>query len=153
MIHRRYTGEAVRRTGILLVGLLVVQLQIHAVLDLVVFQRDVILVDGVPLLQDQLFVSRSSLSGDQLLQVTNRVIFVALYSDFLAQTVVDDDFQHVRFLSLVKAGWLKKAKMKKQVYYFECELKMKTILRFYGRNTLSSSKLMLFRSSNKEKGD
>ena len=102
MIHRRYTQ--VRRSD----GpkywrsheLLVVQLQIHAILDLVVSQRDVVLVDGVPLLQDQLFVSRAGLNGNQLLEVANRVIFVALNSDLLAQTVVDDDLQHVRFLAL-----------------------------------------------------
>ena len=110
------------------VMLLVIKLQIHAVLNLVVLQRDVVLVDGVPLLQNQLFVSRARLGGDQLLQIADCVILVALYSDLLAQTVVHDDLKHVR-------RFFERANEKNkfstlQVCHFELDFQMKTVSDF-----------------------
>ena len=49
--------------------LLVVQLEVHSVVDLVVLQRDVVLEDGVPLLQDYLVPTGARLSGDQFLKM------------------------------------------------------------------------------------
>ncbi len=46
-------------------GLLVVQFQVHSVVNFVVLQGDVILVDGVPLLKDNLLPVSSRLSGNQ----------------------------------------------------------------------------------------
>ena len=45
--------------------LLVVELQVHAVVDLVVLQLDVVLEDGVPLLQDDLVPLGASLGCKQ----------------------------------------------------------------------------------------
>ena len=49
--------------------LLVVQLEVHSVVDLVVLQRDVVLEDGVPLLQDYLVPTGARLSGNQFLKM------------------------------------------------------------------------------------
>ena len=59
------------------VGLVVVELQAHAVVDLVVLQRDVVLVDGIPLLDPQLLGARADLRGQQLLQVADGVVLAA----------------------------------------------------------------------------
>ena len=56
-----------------------VELEAHAVVDLVVVERDVILVHGVPLLDPQLFRPRARLRCEQLLQVADRVFWIALY--------------------------------------------------------------------------
>jgi len=66
-----------------IVALLVVQLQIHPVMDLVIFQSDVVLEDGVPLLQHDLVPLGSGLSRDQLLEVPDGVVLVALNANFL----------------------------------------------------------------------
>ena len=47
-------------------------------MDLVVLKRDVVLVDGVPLLDAQLLRPRASLRGQQFLQVADGVLGVAL---------------------------------------------------------------------------
>ena len=54
-------GELSRR------GLVVVQLQAHAVVDLVVLERDVIFKNGVPLLDADLLGPGAALRGDELL--------------------------------------------------------------------------------------
>lgn len=58
-------------------GSVVVQLQPHAILNLIVRQRDVVFVDSVPLLYANFVCTRPSLGSHQLLQVTNCVIFAA----------------------------------------------------------------------------
>lgn len=59
-------------------ALIVVELEAHAVVDLVVLESDMILVDVVPLLDSNLLRSRSGLRRHELLQIADRVIFVAL---------------------------------------------------------------------------
>ena len=57
-------------------------------------ERDVVLVDGVPLLQPQLLWPRACLSSQQLLEVAHRVVRVALYAHLLAQPVVAHHLNH-----------------------------------------------------------
>ena len=94
--------------------LLVVELQVHAVVYLVVLQLDVVLEDGVPLLQDDLVPPDnidnkddnivhtnasspgSRLGRDQFLQVADGVVLVALDPHLLPQPVVDSDLYHCR---------------------------------------------------------
>ena len=47
---------------------MVIQLEVHSVVDFVVLKRDVVLEDGVPLLQDDLVPAGARLSGDQFLK-------------------------------------------------------------------------------------
>lgn len=47
---------------------MVVKLEVHSVVDFVVLEGDVILEDGVPLLQDDLLPPGASLGCDQFLQ-------------------------------------------------------------------------------------
>ena len=56
-----------------------VELETHAIVNLVVVERDVVLVDGVPLLDPQLFRPRARLRGEQLLEVADRVFRIAFY--------------------------------------------------------------------------
>ena len=59
-------------------------------MDLVVVERDVVLVHGVPLLDAQLLGPRAGLRGEELLEVADGVVRVALDADLLAQPVVAD---------------------------------------------------------------
>lgn len=52
-------------------------------MDLVVLEGDVILVDGVPLLDSDLIGSGAGLGRHQLLKVTDGVVLVALHPDLL----------------------------------------------------------------------
>jgi hypothetical protein len=61
----------------------VVELEAHAVVDLVVLQGDVVLVDVVPLLDAELLRPRPGLRRDELLQVADGVVLVALDADLL----------------------------------------------------------------------
>ena len=74
--------------------LLIVELKVHAIVDLVVDECDVVLVDSVPLLQDNLVPFGARLSRDQLFEVAHGVILVALDPHLLAQTIVDCDLNH-----------------------------------------------------------
>lgn len=69
-------------------------------MNLVVLERDVVLVDGVPLLDADLLRPRAHLRRHELLEVPHRVVLVALDADLLAQAVVQDHLDHrrVRFL-------------------------------------------------------
>jgi len=69
-----------------------VELKAHAIVDLVVVQRDVILVHSVPLLDAQLLRPRARLRREQFLQVADGVVRVALDADLLAKAIVADDF-------------------------------------------------------------
>ena len=75
-------------------GLLIVKFEIHAVVNFIIFEFDVVLEDGVPLFQDDLVGAGSGLGGDQFFEVPNGVIFVAFDANFLAETIVDRDFDH-----------------------------------------------------------
>lgn len=74
--------------------LVVVELEAHAVMDLVVFEGDMVLVDVVPFLDPDLVSSRPRLRRHQLLQVSDRVVVVALHPDFLPQSIVQHHLNH-----------------------------------------------------------
>ena len=57
---------------------MVVEFQVHSVVNLVVPECDVVLEDGVPLFEDDLVPLGARLRRDQLLQVTHSVVLVAL---------------------------------------------------------------------------
>ena len=63
-------------------------------MDLVILEPDVVLEDGVPLLEDNLVPAGSGLGGDELLEVADGVVFVALDSHLLAQSVINGNFDH-----------------------------------------------------------
>ena len=63
-------------------------------MNLIVCECDVILVNGVPLLDANLIRSRACLCSYQLLQVADCVVLVALDTDLLAETVVENDLNH-----------------------------------------------------------
>lgn len=67
---------------------LIVQLKVHAIMDLIVGNRYVVLEDCVPLLQDDLVPGGACLSCYELLQVPNCVIRVALDSYLDRKSVV-----------------------------------------------------------------
>ena len=69
-------------------AVLTIQLQAHAVVDLVVLQSDVVLVDGVPFLNPQLLRPRTRLRREELLQITDRIIFVAFDANLFAEAVI-----------------------------------------------------------------
>lgn len=64
--------------------LVVVQLDPRPILDFIIRAGDVVLKNGVPLLQAELLGTRPGLRGDELLQVRDGVVGVALDPDFLA---------------------------------------------------------------------
>ena len=72
-------------------------------MDLVVVKRDVVLVDRVPLLDAQLLRARARLRCEQLLEIANRILRVALDPNLLAKPVVADHLNHVGQKSLCKA--------------------------------------------------
>ncbi|KAI5666271.1 hypothetical protein M9H77_16124 [Catharanthus roseus] len=63
----------------------------------IVFESDVILVDGVPLLNSDLLSSGSSLSSHELLEVSDGVVVVALHPDLLTQPIVQHHLNHLRY--------------------------------------------------------
>ncbi|KAK2443197.1 ubiquitin protein [Trifolium repens] len=65
-------------------------------MNLVIPESDVILVDGVPLLNTDLVSPCSCLSSHQLLQITNCVIIVALHANLLPQSIVEHHLYHLR---------------------------------------------------------
>merc|ERR1719401_906317 len=76
-------------------GSVVVQLQAHSVLDFVILKRDVVLVDVVPLLDPDFLPPCTALGGDELLEVADRVVRVALHADLPPDAVVADHFYHL----------------------------------------------------------
>lgn len=68
-------------------------------MDLIVLQRDMVLVDRVPFLDPDFLRSRPDLRSDELLQIADGVVFVALDADLLAQTVVQNHFNHAAVLA------------------------------------------------------
>ena len=80
--------------------LLVVELEVHAVVYFVVLESDVILEDGVPLLQHDLVPPGSGLSCNQFLEISDGVVFVALDAHLLTQTTVHGDLNHSVCVSL-----------------------------------------------------
>ena len=76
--------------------LVVVELEAHAVMDLVVPEGDVVLLDGIPLLDADLVGARAGLSGRQLLQVSDGVVVVALHPNLLPQPIVQHHLYHLR---------------------------------------------------------
>lgn len=110
----------------------VVQLQSHAVVYLVIGQRYVILVDGVPeavreektrmdsapLLYANLLRTCSSLCSDEFLQVSHGIVLaetrqwievsvlrrglLALHADLLPQSIIQNDFDH---FAIMRSLW------------------------------------------------
>jgi hypothetical protein len=76
--------------------LVVVELEPHPVVDLVVLERDVVLVDVVPLLDADLLGARPRLRRHQLLEVADGVVLVALHPHLLPQAVVQHHLDHLR---------------------------------------------------------
>lgn len=74
----------------------VIELETHAIMDLVILEGDVILVDIVPLLDPNLLGPGSGLSGNELLQVADRVVLVALHPYLLPETIVENHLNHLR---------------------------------------------------------
>lgn len=50
-------------------------------MNLIVGERDVVFVDGIPFLNADLFRPRTRLSGHQLLEVANGVVLIAFNTD------------------------------------------------------------------------
>eukprot|EP01040_Poterioochromonas_malhamensis_P021231 gene21232-25560_t len=78
--------------------LVVVELEAHAIVNLVVFERDVVLVDRVPLLDPDFLRPGAYLGRNELLQISYRVVFVAFHADLLPQSIVTDNFDHLKML-------------------------------------------------------
>jgi hypothetical protein len=74
------------------------QFQSHAVMDFVVLQRNMVLVDYIPFLNFEFLWSRSELCRRQFFEVANRIVFIALDTDFFAQAIVQDYFNHNQFV-------------------------------------------------------
>lgn len=62
---------------------------------LTVSQGNIVVEDAVPFLQDDFIVVCTNLSCYQFLQVTDRIVWIALNTHFLAQAIVAGDFNHV----------------------------------------------------------
>lgn len=62
-----------------------------------------VLVDGVPLLQDDLFRRSSDLGGDELLEVADGIVGLALDAHLLAETVVANDTGQLLSISAIWA--------------------------------------------------
>ena len=73
----------------------VVQLEAHAIVDLIVAQRDMVLVHRVPLLDLDAVGPCACLRCNHFLQVADRVVLVDLHAHSAAQTVVADHFNHM----------------------------------------------------------
>jgi hypothetical protein len=64
------------------------------ILTLTVREPDVVFVNCVPFFEDNFIVFGASLCGDELLEIANGVVCIALYPHLLAQSIVACDFQH-----------------------------------------------------------
>lgn len=73
---------------------MIVEFEIHAVVNLIVHECDVVLEDGVPFLEHNAFPIRAGLSGYELLQVANRVVRIAFDAHLFAQSIVANDLDH-----------------------------------------------------------
>ena len=73
---------------------LIVKLEVHTILDLVVFQCNVILEDVVPLLQHDLVMSSSRLGCDEFLEIADGVCRVTFDANLLSETIVARYFNH-----------------------------------------------------------
>jgi len=61
-------------------------------MDLIVSKCYVVLVDGVPFLKLNLLPIRTSLCGDELLEIANGVVWAAFDTHFASQAIVSDYF-------------------------------------------------------------
>lgn len=75
--------------------LVVVELEAHAVVDLVVLECNMVLVDVVPLLDTDLVGTGTSLGGDELLEVSDGIVVVALHPHLLPQAIVQHHLYHL----------------------------------------------------------
>merc|ERR1719310_2258706 len=72
----------------------VVELEAHAIVDLVVIERDVVLVHRVPFLYPQFLWPRARLRSEELLEVAHGVVGVAFDADLLAEAILADHLDH-----------------------------------------------------------
>lgn len=91
--------------------LLIIKLKVHPILDLIVFQSNVVFVNDVPFLQHQLVMPCPCLSCNQSLQIPNCVRRITLDTDLLTQPIITGDLNHLRMatkqvvLLWVSAEW------------------------------------------------
>lgn len=64
-------------------------------MNLVVLQSDMVLINGIPLLNSDLFSPSSSLSSHELLEISDGVVIVALDADLLPKTIVQHNLDHL----------------------------------------------------------
>jgi len=76
--------------------LVVVELEAHAIMNLVILEGNMVFIDVVPLLDPDLLSSGTGLGRHELLEVADRVVVVALHSHFLSQTIVQHHLQHLQ---------------------------------------------------------
>ncbi|KAJ6432863.1 hypothetical protein OIU84_019988 [Salix udensis] len=75
--------------------LVVVELEAHAIMNLVILEGNMVFVNGVPLLNPDLLSPGTGLCRHELLEIADGVVFVALHSHFLPQTIVQHHLQHL----------------------------------------------------------
>jgi hypothetical protein len=66
----------------------------HQQLQLTILYSDVILEDGVPLLENNLLTPCSSLCRNEFLEIPDRIILVTFDPDLLSQPIVTSYFNH-----------------------------------------------------------
>jgi len=69
-----------------------IHLQTHSIVDLIISQGDMILIRCIPFLQLDLGCVRAGLSSDEFLEVTDRIVGAAFYSDLSPETVISNHF-------------------------------------------------------------
>lgn len=74
---------------------LVIQFKIHPIFNFIISKCHMILIDGVPFLQHNLFCPCSCLSCYQLLQIANAIIFIALHSHLFTKSIITCYLKHV----------------------------------------------------------
>lgn len=77
----------------------IVEFERATVVNLVVIESNVVLENGVPLLENDLIVSCSCLRCNKFFQITDGILWIALNSDFFTQSVVNDNFYHISVLN------------------------------------------------------
>ena len=96
---RRFRGGITRALGFVCLywktrGSLIIEFQVHPVVNFVVLQLNVVLEDRVPLFQDDFVGPSSGLSRDHLLQISDGVIRVAFYPNLFPEPIVTSYFDH-----------------------------------------------------------
>jgi len=96
---RRLTGGIARALGFVCLfrkirGSLIIEFQVHPVVNFVILQLNVVLENRVPLFQDDFVGPSSGLSRDHLLQVSDGVVGVAFHPNLFPEPIVTSYFDH-----------------------------------------------------------